>query len=77
MTLTATGLAAHRDANRFFESGYAAFAEALPVDEAAAARWLSVIRGAVETAAESSGADRQPSVTGRPVDMTTSYTMAA
>ena len=52
VTLTATGLAAHRDANRFFESGYSAFVATLPVDEATAARWLSVIRGAVEAAAE-------------------------
>ena len=52
VTLTADGLAAHRDANHFFEIGYAAFAEALPVDEATAARWLALIRGAVEAAAE-------------------------
>jgi DNA-binding MarR family transcriptional regulator len=52
VTLTATGLAAHREANRFFENGYAAFAEALPVDEATAARWLGIVRGAVEAAME-------------------------
>jgi DNA-binding MarR family transcriptional regulator len=50
ITLTATGLAAHRDANRHFERGYAAFVAALTVDEETAAQWLSVIRAAVETA---------------------------
>ena len=52
ITLTAQGLAAHRDANRHFERGYAAFADALSVDESTAAEWLRVIRSAVEAATE-------------------------
>ncbi len=50
ITLTASGLAAHRDANHYFERAYADFASALPVDEATATRWLGVIREAVESA---------------------------
>jgi DNA-binding MarR family transcriptional regulator len=50
VNLTATGLAAHREANRSFERAYALFVRALTVDEAAATSSLAVIRDAVESA---------------------------
>jgi DNA-binding MarR family transcriptional regulator len=50
VTLTANGLAAHRDANRYFERAYASCAKELAVDEATATRWLGVIRDAVDSA---------------------------
>lgn len=50
ITLTANGLAAHREANSYFEHAYADFANALSTDEATATRWLGEIRDAVETA---------------------------
>jgi DNA-binding MarR family transcriptional regulator len=50
ITLTANGLAAHRDANSYFESAYVDFAKALSTDELTATRWLGVIREAVEAA---------------------------
>lgn len=59
ITLTANGLAAHREANRYFERAYAAFADALPVDEGTATRWLATIRDAVDSA-------RRPLVTRSP-----------
>lgn len=50
VTLTAAGLAAHREANLRFEAGYAAFAAELGVGEALAKRALAEIRGAAERA---------------------------
>ena len=48
VSLTASGLAAHREANRFFERAYDLFVRALAVDEATATTSLAVIRDAVE-----------------------------
>jgi DNA-binding MarR family transcriptional regulator len=48
--LTANGQAAHRAANRFFERAYAAFAAELDMEEAAVARMMASLRGAVERA---------------------------
>jgi DNA-binding MarR family transcriptional regulator len=50
ITLTANGLAAHREANSYFERAYANFSSALSTDEATATRWLGEVRDAVETA---------------------------
>jgi DNA-binding MarR family transcriptional regulator len=57
IVLTARGLAAHRAANRHFERAYAAFADALNVDESSATTILRQIRDAVEAA-------RQPLASG-------------
>lgn len=59
VTLTATGLAAHHEANRYFERAYASFTDALAVDDATATRWLATIRDAVDAA-------RRPLFTGSP-----------
>lgn len=56
VTLTANGLAAHREANRHFERAYAAFVAELPLNQATAGRWLATISDAVDSA-------RQPLVT--------------
>jgi DNA-binding MarR family transcriptional regulator len=50
VALTASGLDAHRAANREFEAAYAAFIAGLDGGEAAAKRVLGRIRGAAETA---------------------------
>ena len=50
VSLTATGMAAHRDANRYFEQAYDLFARALSVDEAKATESLNMLRDAVEAA---------------------------
>ena len=50
ITLTANGLAAHREANSYFERAYDDFAKVLSTNEATATRWLGEIRDAVETA---------------------------
>lgn len=54
ITLTAAGMAAHHDANRYFERAYASFASALPVDGATATTWLDMIRAAVDSAVTAS-----------------------
>jgi DNA-binding MarR family transcriptional regulator len=50
ITLTAEGLAVHREANRSFERAYAAFVAELPDGETAAKANLARIRDAVERA---------------------------
>jgi DNA-binding MarR family transcriptional regulator len=50
VTLTATGLEAHRSANRQFETAYQAFADRLVGGEAPAKRALAAIRAAAESA---------------------------
>ena len=50
VNLTGSGLAVHREANRYFERAYALFARALSVDGPNATRSLGVIRDAVDSA---------------------------
>jgi len=56
VSLTATGMATHREANRYFEGAYDLFARALQADESAAAESLRTIRHAVEVAISSAQA---------------------
>jgi DNA-binding MarR family transcriptional regulator len=51
VTLTATGLEAHRAANRLFEAAYDRFSAALGVDEGPSRRALRRVRAAAEEAA--------------------------
>jgi DNA-binding MarR family transcriptional regulator len=50
VTLTAAGLAAHREANRLFEAAYESFAAELGGSEEPAKQALASIRGAAERA---------------------------
>ena len=66
VTLTAAGLAAHREANRLFESAYDRFADALGVGQALAKRALAEIREAAERASSPDGAGRTAELSPRP-----------
>ncbi len=58
VTLTASGLGAHRDANRTFELAAAAVAAALPGEAATSKQALADVRAALETARAARGSPR-------------------